>query len=40
MQWRILDPAHRDQMKKAMADLNRSNGAAEVADFFTEMLIV
>jgi UDP:flavonoid glycosyltransferase YjiC (YdhE family) len=37
---RILDPAHRDQMKKAMADLNRSNGAAEVADFFTEMLIV
>lgn len=37
---RILDPAHRDHMKKAMAELNRPNGAAEVADFFTEMLIV
>ena len=35
---RILDPACRDQMKNAMADLRQANGATEVADFFTEML--
>ena len=35
---RILDPAYRDQMRDAMADLRQPNGATEVADFFTEML--
>ncbi len=35
---RILDPACRDRMKNAMTDLSRINGAAEVAEFFTEML--
>lgn len=37
---RILDPACRDRMKNAMADLRQPNGATEVADFFTEMLTV
>lgn len=33
---KILDPAYRDRMKEAMAELIHQNGADEVAEFFLE----